>query len=239
MANNHALDFNNNISTIAKKLDVDVGGVGTFNQAFMPNHYKVHGTIITIHSVADLSSGVPESWAATNTKPGVALIDVNKQTQVTKYINNIRKYKDTDVLIVSVHIGPNWSATLGVNEQIFYRRLIDEAGVKLIHSHSRHHMGPIIKYNNALVIVAGDVINDYEGIAIRDNREQYLPQYNLAYFVNINDTDVSLKIVPLYMNNLRLTRVTNINSILKILNRLNMISNINFVADDNIIKSTN
>ena len=71
-----------------------------------------------------------------------------------------------DVFVVSLHWGGNWGYGIPPAQADFAHALIDEAGVDVVWGHSSHHAKGIEVYHGKLVLYgAGDLINDYEGIA--------------------------------------------------------------------------
>lgn len=71
----------------------------------------------------------------------------------------------------------------------FAHRLIDEAGVCLVHGQSSHHpIGVEIYRGRPILCGCGDFINDYEGIR---GYEALRPHLALAYFVDIDDRVLS------------------------------------------------
>jgi poly-gamma-glutamate capsule biosynthesis protein CapA/YwtB (metallophosphatase superfamily) len=97
----------------------------------------------------------------------------------------------------------------------FAHRLIDECGVDMIYGHSSHHARGMEVYKDKLILYgAGDIINDYEGF---ENRGE--ERYNRLGGIYVVDIEASsakfkqLRIVPMYMNRLRLERFTTSSSI--------------------------
>ncbi|MBS0001071.1 MAG: CapA family protein [Cyclobacteriaceae bacterium] len=84
-------------------------------------------------------------------------------------------------------------------------RMIDEAGVDIIHGHSSHHPRGIEIYKNKPIIYgAGDFINDYEGIG---GHEEYRGDLTLMYFLDIRLQDQDLErmiLIPLKIENMQL-----------------------------------
>ena len=92
--------------------------------------------------------------------------------------------QDRDIVVVSVHWGGNWGYHVPQEEIDFAHRLIDEAGVDIIHGHSSHHVKGIEVYRERLVLYGcGDFLNDYEGIA---GDEYYKDDLNLMYFPTVD-----------------------------------------------------
>ena len=111
-----------------------------------------------------------------------------------------------DVVVVSIHWGPNWGYDVGPDQVRFAHRLID-GGVDLIHGHSSHHPGPVEVFGGKLVLYGcGDCINDYEGIT---GHERYRGDLRLLYFASLHPgtgTLAALRMAPMQARNLRLHR---------------------------------
>ncbi len=85
-----------------------------------------------------------------------------------------------DVIIISLHWGPNWVVTCRNEWTRFAHALIAKANVSIIHGHSSHHAKAIDVYRNRLVLYGcGDFLNDYEGIG---GHESYRGDLALMYF---------------------------------------------------------
>jgi poly-gamma-glutamate synthesis protein (capsule biosynthesis protein) len=89
-----------------------------------------------------------------------------------------------DIVVVSIHWGGNWGYDIPNEQQHFAHRLIDSAGVDIIHGHSSHHVKGIEVYRNKPIIYGcGDLLNDYEGI---EGYEDYRADLSLMYFVHMD-----------------------------------------------------
>ena len=63
-------------------------------------------------------------------------------------------------------MGTNWGYAVPEAQREFAHRLIDTAGVDVVHGHSSHHPKGIEVHRDRLVLYGcGDFLNDYEGIA--------------------------------------------------------------------------
>ncbi|UCH80070.1 MAG: CapA family protein, partial [Nitrospiraceae bacterium] len=70
------------------------------------------------------------------------------------------------------------------DQKEFARKLIDKAGIDIIHGHSSHHVKGIEIYNEKLIIYGcGDFLNDYEGIR---GYENFRDDLGLMYFVIVD-----------------------------------------------------
>ena len=127
------------------------------------------------------SSGVPRDWAATRTGAGVAWLAglaAHDADGVARQVAAQRR--DGDLVVASLHWGGNWDYTIGAAERRFAQRLIEEAGVDLVHGHSSHHVKGIEVHRGKLIIYGcGDFLNDYEGIG---GYEAFRGDLSLMYF---------------------------------------------------------
>jgi poly-gamma-glutamate synthesis protein (capsule biosynthesis protein) len=111
-----------------------------------------------------------------------------------------------DIVVVSVHWGSNWGYETDPEQVAFAHRLV-EGGVDVVHGHSSHHVRAIEVYKGKLVLYGcGDLINDYEGIT---GHEEWRGDLGAMYFATITPQDgrlAALRVVPMHMRRLRLTR---------------------------------
>ncbi len=69
-------------------------------------------------------------------------------------------------MVVSIHWGGNWGYGIPGEQRQFAHRLIDQAGVDVVHGHYSHHAKGIEVYHDKLILYGcGDFLNDYEGIS--------------------------------------------------------------------------
>lgn len=192
LANNHVLDWGikgleETLETLNRS-DIHHAGAGdTIQQAQAPAIFPIPGSSgrILVFSMGMGSSGIPNDWGASSTRPGVWLIDdLSTKTvrQITERIEQDRR--PGDFCIVSIHWGANWVHQIPVQHQIFAHELIDMAKVNLIHGHSSHHPIGIEIYKNTPVLYGcGDLINDYEGIASQYEIER---DFTFMYFLEFD-----------------------------------------------------
>jgi poly-gamma-glutamate capsule biosynthesis protein CapA/YwtB (metallophosphatase superfamily) len=111
-----------------------------------------------------------------------------------------------DIVVASIHWGPNWGYHVPTAHRRFAHALIDRAGVALVHGHSSHHPLAIEAHNGGLVLYGcGDFLTDYEGIS---GHEDYRPDLSLMYFADVDpQTGVvaALEMTPLQMRRFQLT----------------------------------
>jgi poly-gamma-glutamate capsule biosynthesis protein CapA/YwtB (metallophosphatase superfamily) len=114
-----------------------------------------------------------------------------------------------DIVIVSIHWGSNWGYKVPQEQIKFAHKLIDDAGVDVIHGHSSHHMRSVEVYKDRPIIYGcGDFLNDYEGIS---GDEEYRADLVLMYFVSMDPSTgnlVSMRMTPLQIKHFRLNRVS-------------------------------
>jgi len=111
-----------------------------------------------------------------------------------------------DVLVVSIHWGPNWGYDVPADQVGFAHRLLD-GGADVIHGHSSHHPRPVEVYRGKLVLYGcGDCIDDYEGIT---GYAEYRDDLRLLYFAAVEPGTgrlAGLRMVPMQARKMRLRR---------------------------------
>jgi len=156
------------------------------------------------------SSGVPPQWAATDDAPGVVVLEDLSERNADRIARNLAAVKRPDDLVVaSIHWGGNWDYAIGAAERRFAHRLIDAAGVDVVHGHSSHHPKAIEVHAGKLVLYGcGDFVNDYEGIS---GYESYRGDLGLMYFPTFDaatGTLVRLELVATQMRRFRVQRAS-------------------------------
>jgi poly-gamma-glutamate synthesis protein (capsule biosynthesis protein) len=212
LANNHVLDWGE--AGLLETLDaLRAAGLATAGagrsreQAAAPAALPFAGKgRVLVFAYGAVSSGVPRSWAAGARRPGVNLLADLSAASVRRVAAAVAAVRRPgDLVIASLHWGPNWGYAVDPAERAFARRLIDEAGVDLVHGHSSHHPRPIEVHAGKLVLYGcGDFLNDYEGIG---GREDYRAELVLAYLAALSPADgrlARLDLVPFRIRRLRL-----------------------------------
>jgi poly-gamma-glutamate synthesis protein (capsule biosynthesis protein) len=152
----------------------------------------------------------PFSWAASEDKPGVNLLN-NLSEQTIRHIKTTVEAVEQqgDIVLASIHWGSNWGYEIPAQQMEFAHKLIDEAGVDVIHGHSSHHVKGIEVYKGKIIIYgSGDFINDYEGIG---GYEDYRSDLALMYFVSIDPLIgklVSLQMTPMQIKHFKANRAS-------------------------------
>lgn len=211
LANNHVLDFGVTGLTDTLRALSDAGmraaGAGQrLAEAREPAAVPVRtGGRLLVFAGGTGSSGIPASWAATDDRPGVhRLPDLGERTavEIVEYVQSVRR--PGDIVVYSLHWGPNWGYEVSEEESAFAHRLVD-GGVDLVHGHSSHHPRPIEIYRERLILYGcGDLINDYEGIS---GYEEYRDDLRLLYFISVDEGTgafAGLRMVPMRAARMRL-----------------------------------
>jgi poly-gamma-glutamate capsule biosynthesis protein CapA/YwtB (metallophosphatase superfamily) len=214
LANNHVLDWGRtglfDTLTTLKRLGIATAGAGgDLDEAAAPAVLPVAGkSRLLIFSYALVNSGTPRDWAATTHGAGVNLLGDLSDETIARVADKIgRARQPRDVIVVSIHWGPNWGYAIADEQRQFAHALIDRAAVSVVHGHSSHHAKAIEVYCDQLILYGcGDFLNDYEGI---QGHEDYRDDLALMYFVDIAPATgalSALKIVPLQIKQFRLNR---------------------------------
>jgi poly-gamma-glutamate synthesis protein (capsule biosynthesis protein) len=118
-----------------------------------------------------------------------------------------------DIVIASIHWGPNWGYEISEARRKFAHRLIDSAGIDVIHGHSSHHVLAIEVYRGHLILYGcGDFLNDYEGIS---GHEEYRGDLGLIYFADVEPSTgelVRLRIAPTQVRQMRIGRAGSVDA---------------------------
>ena len=186
LANNHVMDWGETglIETLntLHRVGIRTAGAGrNVEEAAAPAQLGLAGGArVLLLAAATESSGVPPEWAA-GEKPGVAFLPDLSQKQVDRIAAAVSAVKRSgDIVIFSIHWGANWGYPIPGEHRAFAHRLIDRAGVDVVHGHSSHHPKGIEVYKNRLILYGcGDFINDYEGI---EGHEEFRTHLALMYF---------------------------------------------------------
>jgi len=214
LGNNHVLDWGVSglLDTLAtlQRLRIKSAGAGrTLAEAGAPAVLDIadKGRAL-VYAFASTTGGVDLDWAATAKRAGVNLLSDLSEASASAICERIaRDRKPGDVVIVSIHWGSNWGYAIPNHQRHFARRLIDDAGVSIVHGHSSHHAKGIEVYRNRLILYGcGDFLNDYEGI---QGYEEFRGGLALMYFADIEAASgklTALDMAPLRVKQFRLVR---------------------------------
>jgi poly-gamma-glutamate capsule biosynthesis protein CapA/YwtB (metallophosphatase superfamily) len=187
LANNHVLDWGQSglIETLQtlRSLGIQTAGAGRDDaEAAAPAVLEVPGRgRVLVFSWGLASSGIPQDWAAGKDRPGVNLLpDLSSHAVEIVARGVLAAKRPGDIVIASLHWGGNWGFLVSDAERTFAHRVIEQAGVDVVHGHSSHHVKGIEVYRDRPIIDgAGDFLNDYEGIS---GNEEYRGDLALMYF---------------------------------------------------------
>jgi poly-gamma-glutamate capsule biosynthesis protein CapA/YwtB (metallophosphatase superfamily) len=216
LANNHVLDWGyagltETLQTL-RNAQIHTAGAGQdLQEAEAPAVIQVEGRgRVLIFSYGSPTSGIPSSWSASGDRPGVSLLDDLTDQAVQRVKQNIEAVeRQGDIVVVSIHWGSNWGYEVPPEEMAFAHKLIDRAGVDVVHGHSSHHVKGIEVYQDRLVLYGcGDFVNDYEGIG---GYEWFRGDLALMYFASMDLSTgklVRLQMTPMQTKHLRANRAS-------------------------------
>lgn len=214
LANNHVLDWGHaglaeTLETL-KAAGVRCAGAGSNRrEAAAPVVRKISGKgRIVVFSLGAVTSGIPYSWAATEHRAGVNLLTEMSGDEVRRIQQEVASVRRPgDIVIASIHWGPNWGYEISEEWRKFAHRLIDSAGIDLIHGHSSHHiLGMEVHRGHLILYGCGDFLNDYEGIS---GHEEYRGDLGLIYFADVEPLTgelARLRVVPTQVRQMRVGR---------------------------------
>jgi poly-gamma-glutamate synthesis protein (capsule biosynthesis protein) len=213
LANNHVLDWG--VRGLEETLDTLHGaGMRTAGagrdaaEAAAPAVLEVpgHGRVL-VFAYGLASSGVPAGWAAGEGRPGVSFLpDLSAASAEEVAARVLSRKRAGDLVVVSLHWGPNWGYAVEREQRDFAHRLIDAGAADLVHGHSSHHPGALEIHRERLILYGcGDFLNDYEGI---EGHESYRPELALMYFAKLEASGAlrELGLRPLRLRRFRLER---------------------------------
>lgn len=223
LANNHVMDWGyeglkDTLQTLHEKNIKTAGAGANLAEAKAPVVVEVTGKgNVTVLSVGLESSGIPQQWSATRTRPGINLLSDLSNASVQRIKQDVQtiqatqtKHHSNNIMLVSIHWGSNWGYEIPAEHIEFAHALIDIANVDIIHGHSSHHaLGIEVYHDRPIIYGCGDFFNDYEGIS---GNESYRDDLSLMYLVDIDPTSrklVGLQMIPYQIRKFRLNTTSN------------------------------
>jgi poly-gamma-glutamate synthesis protein (capsule biosynthesis protein) len=214
LANNHVIDWGfsglRETQEVLKTAGIQTAGAGLdAEEAVAPAVLDARrGRRVLVFGFGTDMSGIPGDWAARADRPGVNLLDDLSPSTVQRIADHIGQVKSERSLVVaSIHWGSNWGYAVPAAQRAFAQRLIEEAGVDIVHGHSSHHFKGIeVHCDRPILYGCGDFLNDYEGIS---GREEYRSDLVLLYFPVIDSSTgklVRLSLSPMRIQRFRLNR---------------------------------
>jgi poly-gamma-glutamate capsule biosynthesis protein CapA/YwtB (metallophosphatase superfamily) len=216
LANNHVLDWGysgleETLKTLAGMKVKSAGAGLNLEEAESPALLEAgeKGRVV-VFAFASETSGVPKGWGASENGPGVNLLaDLSEKTvrHIRDKVNRVKQRGD--IVVASVHWGGNWGYGIPEEQREFAHRLIDDAGVDVIHGHSSHHAKGIEVYGGKPVLYGcGDFLNDYEGIG---GYEEFRADLGLMYLLSMQPTTgelVEVRMIPTQIKRFRINRAS-------------------------------
>ena len=213
LANNHVLDWGyaglaETLTTLHSARIRTAGAGRNLAEAQEPAVIGLDDARVLVFAFGMSNSGVPCDWAATDTKPGVALLPDLSEIQVGNIAEGVQGVKRPgDIAVLSIHWGPNWGYGIPERQRVFAHRVIDAAGIDIVHGHSSNHPKAVEIYKDKPILYGcGDFLNDYEGIS---GYEEFRSHLVLMYFVTIDVSTANLlclEMTPLEIKRFRLQR---------------------------------
>lgn len=213
LANNHVLDWGR--SGLTETLDVlHAVGITTAGagrdaaEAAVPAIRRIgtRNRIVTF-AFGSTTSGIPRDWGAREDAPGVNLLEPGTPERIASDVRRMRR--PGDVFVASLHWGGNWGYEIPSEQMQLAHRLIDHAGIDVVHGHSAHHpKGIEVHAGRPVLYGCGDLVNDYEGI---EGHEGFRGDLALMYFLTFDPSErrlVGLDLTPLQVRRFRLHRAS-------------------------------
>lgn len=229
LANNHVLDWGprglaETLQTL-HQAGIRTAGAGRDDvEAAAPAVVEVPGRgRVLVFAVGMESSGVSREVAAGKGRPGVNRLEDLAGQSVDTMARQVGAVKRPgDIVVASVHWGGNWGFDIPHEQQTFARRLIDAAGVDVVHGHSSHHVKGIEVYRDRPILYGcGDFLTDYEGIG---GYEAFRGDLGLMYFPTLDAASgrlLHLAMTPTLTRHFRVARAPEegVRWLLTVLNR--------------------
>ncbi|WP_276257255.1 CapA family protein [Haloglomus litoreum] len=166
LANNHALDFGatalrDTLDGLDRRGITAVGAGADRSAALTPAVVDIGGVTV---AVIGLTDRMP-AFGAGPERPGTAVAALAGRSRRTRRLVRglLRRpaVAAADLVVASLHWGPNWTLVKHPARRAFARWLVDE-GVDVVHGHSAHVPQGIEVYDGAPILYdCGDLVDDY------------------------------------------------------------------------------
>jgi poly-gamma-glutamate capsule biosynthesis protein CapA/YwtB (metallophosphatase superfamily) len=166
LANNHTLDFG---ATALRDTRSVLSAAGIAHAGAGPDRPSALAPSIVSAGPVDVAvlalTGRASEFRASGSEPGTAHLQPdagNGETRRTvRRLLDLAAVSDPDLVVASLHWGPNWETSPSESQRRFARWLIDE-GVDLVHGHSAHVVqGVELHRGRPILYDTGDVVDDY------------------------------------------------------------------------------
>lgn len=212
LANNHVLDWGKaglaDTLRVLRGAGIKTAGAGCdLRDAWTPAVIEIGGgSRVLFFAVGTADSGIEPNWAAAESAPGIAFLEDLSDKAVGLVAEHVEQRKvPGDIAVLSIHWGENWGYRIPRRQREFAHKVIDAAGIDVVHGHSSHHPKGIEVHNEKPILYGcGDFLNDYEGIS---GYKEFRPHLALAYFLTLNSVTAELlhlEMTPLEIKRMRL-----------------------------------
>lgn len=198
LANNHVLDWGHaglfeTLNTLSGAAIQATGAGRTIEEAQRPTIIAIGAaTRVVVVAVSGNDCGVPRSWSATVTGPGVFRIDDYSPASVDRIARLLEPIKRPgDIAVLSIHWGDNWGYDVPETHRQFAHGVIERAAIDIVHGHSSHHAKGIELYRHRPILYGcGDFLNDYEGI---HGPQGFRDDLTFMYFASVDESSGALQ----------------------------------------------
>lgn len=204
LANNHAMDYGADglAETLAVLDEYGIAHAGAGvnrDDAWRPAWLRAGKLTVAVIAAADHFT----EYAATATRPGINLITVSTDSDDLQRLENEiarARTRGADLVVFSIHWGPNWREMPPPRFQKFARAVID-AGADVFHGHSAHVFQGVEVYRDRPILYAtGDLLNDYLYYPERRNDLQLLFRLEL-----VGSQPVCMTFIPVQIDRMRVS----------------------------------
>jgi poly-gamma-glutamate capsule biosynthesis protein CapA/YwtB (metallophosphatase superfamily) len=166
LANNHALDFGPSAlrDTLngLERTGIESAGAGTDRRAALEPVIVDIGAVSV--AILALTDRMP-AFGAGPARPGTARMGLGERSwRARRLVRDVLRrpaVARADLVVASLHWGPNWTLVKHPARRAFGRWLVD-AGVDVVHGHSAHVPHGIEVYEGAPILYdCGDLVDDY------------------------------------------------------------------------------
>ncbi|MFO7544212.1 MAG: CapA family protein [Trueperaceae bacterium] len=212
LANNHVLDFGRpglrETMTVLSAAGIRFVGAGRdAREASAPTEVVTERGRLLVFACVLRDAGAPAEWQAAVNHEGVAFLPDDSLASAEKVVAHVLAHRGMeDRVVVSLHWGGNWGYDVPPSQRAFARRLVTSGAVDLVFGHSSHHAKGIeVVDGRGVVYGAGDLLNDYEGIA---GHEDVRPDLSLMYLPTLGASGEleTFELVPMRLRRFRLER---------------------------------
>ena len=199
LANNHALDYRapalRDTRTHLSEAGIAHAGAGPDADAALdPAVFDVADLTVAAFGLTDQSA----AFAATRADLGTAFARLDPSAAETRALVgdalDRAAARNPDLVVASLHWGPNWETEPRAVHEAFGRWLVDR-GVDVVHGHSAHVLQGVEVYEGSPIVYdAGDFVDDY--VSYRDRQGVYNKRSALFELIVRDGDPDELRVVP-------------------------------------------